>query len=344
MNEHSSDSKNKSSDPPAPEVLKPQDGHKTESVAASSSVVQDSDKKQKASFKLHHGTYRPSHRATFIGIAVVAVILIINAVVIFFVFKNQTTTNNGNQTDVSISSDILNQLGVNRTAVGDLGTELSIGPNTSFGGEVKVGGDVSVAGNLTLNGKISASDVSMSTLQAGDVTISAINVNGDGTVSNLNVRQGLVVAGATNFQGAVTMGSLLTVNNSANVSGNLSVGGTLLIGNFQTNTLTVGGHIITRGSAPSVTKGSALGPIDNVTISGNDAAGTVAVNIGTTTRSGTVANITFVNQYTNTPHIMITTVGPGAEGVYVNRSATGFSINVSSIVNGGHAFDYIVMQ
>ena len=84
--------------------------------------------------------------------------------------------------------------------------------------------------------------------------------------------------------------------------------------------------------------------IDTVSISGNDASGTVAVNIGTGTRSGIVANISFVHQYGSTPHVVVTAVGSGASDVYVNRNANGFSIGVSSIVTGGHAFDYIVMQ
>ena len=257
--------------------------------------------------------------------------------------QSQTKTSTP-QSDVTISSDVLNKLGVNRTAIGSLGTELTIGPDTSFNGSVTIGGDTSIAGKLTLNGEFSASDATFAKLASGDVTIQSLNVNGNSTISNLTLREGLAVAGATSFQGAVTIGQLLTVNNSTNISGNLSVGGTLSMGSFQTNTLTIGGHVITRGSAPDVSKGWGLGEVDTVSISGNDAAGTVAVNIGSVARNGIVANISFVNNYSNTPHIIITAVGPGATDVYVNRTSTGFSIGVGSIATGGHAFDYIIMQ
>jgi len=141
------------------------------------------------------------------------------------------------------------------------------------------------------------------------------------------------------------------VNSNINVAGNLAVGGTLTARGFQASsltsdtTLTIGGHVITRGSAPGYSRGDALNAVDTISLSGNDAAGTVAVNIGAgENRSGILAYVTFVNQYGNTPHVIITAVGPGVSDIYVNRSSTGFSIGAGSISVGGHAFDYIVIQ
>lgn len=199
-----------------------------------------------------------------------------------------------------------------------------------------------------MNGKLSVTDASISKLQAGDTSFSKINVSGDGTLSNLNLRNDLIVVGSTKLQGAVTVNQLMTVYNNMNVSGNLAVGGTLSMGAFQTNTLTVGGHITTRGSAPSVSPGSSavLGSNGTISISGNDVAGTVAVNTGVGASSGgIVAYVTFVNAYTNVPHVVVTAVGGGMGGVYVNRNATGFSIGVNGVLSpGGYAIDYIVMQ
>lgn len=302
--------------------------------------------------KPRHVTYRPSHKATFIGIGVVVIILAINVGVITFFMRD--TSRGGAQTDreaVTLSSDTLDKLGVSRTPVGDLGTELIIGPNSRFNGKVTVGGDVSVAGQLRLNSKFSASDASLAKLEAGDTSLQQLNVNGDGTISTLTLRRDLNVTGSTRLQGQVVVSQLMTVNNSLNVAGNLAVGGVLSARGFQASslvsdtTLTIGGHIITRGNSPGVSRGGALAGVDTVSISGNDAAGTVAVNIGVgAPRSGIVANIDFRNNYSNTPHVIVTAVGPGVRNLYVNRNAGGFSIGVESIDPGGHAFDFIVMQ
>ncbi len=210
---------------------------------------------------------------------------------------------------------------------------------------------MTVAGQFKLNSKFSASDASLAKLEAGDTSLGQLNVNGDGTVSSLNLRKDLLVTGLTRLQGAVTVSQVLTVNNNLNVSGNLAVGGVLTARGFQASslvsdtTLTIGGHIITRGAAPGVGPGSALGSNGTVSISGNDAAGTVAANIGVGAGNGIIANVAFRAQYGSTPHVVVTAVGAGVGSVYVNRSIGGFSIGVNgSLAPGGYAFDYIVMQ
>jgi hypothetical protein len=147
----------------------------------------------------------------------------------------------------------------------------------------------------------------------------------------------------------------MTVNNNLNVTGSLAVGGTLSARSFQASslvsdtTLTIGGHIITRGAATSVGRGPALGSVDTVSISGNDAAGTVAVNLGSNaSRSGILANVAFRQNYGTTPKVVVTAVGGPVDDLYISRSSGGFSIGVRSITSGlsgaGYAFDYIVMQ
>lgn len=120
--------------------------------------------------------------------------------------------------------------------------------------------------------------------------------------------------------------------------------------NFQANsltsgsTLTVGGHIITAGNAPNVGRGGATGNNGTVSISGNDASGTIAVNAGTGAGNGLLAQVSFKNQYGNIPHVVVTPVGQYVN-VYVTRSIGGFNIYASGAMSpGGYAFDYIVMQ
>ena len=129
------------------------------------------------------------------------------------------------QQEVTISTDILNKLGVSRNPIDNLGTELVIGPKSTFKNSVTIDGDTSIAGQLNLNGTLSASSVNFSEMQAGKAVLTNLNVNGDGTITNLDVRKDLEVAGLTKLQGAVTILQLLTINNNVNVLGNLSVGG-----------------------------------------------------------------------------------------------------------------------
>ncbi len=337
------ESKALSSEPPAPEVLQAQsDGSSTESQAsdAPSGVTH----RPKPAF--HRITYRPSHKATFIGLGVVVAILAINAVIIAFVVQGQSTANaQGSQSDVTISPAVLNTLGVSRNSVGNLGTELVVGPNSKFNGTVTIGSDVSIGGGLKLNGALTVSSATLATLQAGNTSLNSLDVNGAVKAASLTLGQDLAVAGTSTLQGAVTAGQSLTV------AGNLTVGGNFSANNFQANsltsvtTLTIGGHVITRGSAPTVSGGNALGSNGTVSISGNDASGTVAANIGVGATSGTLASVSFNSQYSNTPHVVVTPIGRSPGDYYINRTSTGFSIIVTNPPSyGGYAFDYIVMQ
>lgn len=283
MAEHTdSDKQGKPTEPPAPEVLRVQaDDQSSDSDVAAAAA------KPKSSLKSRRSLYRPSHKATFIGLSVVAAILLINVGIIIFIINMQgKSSSDVTLGGVTISPTVLDALGVSRNTIGSTGTELVVNPNSKFSGNLTVAGDVSIAGQLKLNSNISATGATLSSLTAGAAALDTLNVNGDATISNLNLRKDLIVAGQSQLQGAVTIYQLLTVNNNINVTGNLSVGGTLSIGAFQTNTLTIGGHIITRGSAPGISSGSAVGNNGTVGISGNDTAGTVSVNTGTGAGNG----------------------------------------------------------
>lgn len=300
--------------------------------------------------KSRRGSYRPSHRATFIGLAVVILILGINAGVITFVIKGQDKKIQQATGQVTISSAALDKIGMNQTPVGDSGILLTVNPNAKFNGNLQIAGTTTIGGQLILNKALTVSNANITQLEAGNTSLQQLNVNGDGTMSNLNLRSTLVVTGSTRVQGPTVLSNLLTVNGSENVSGSLSVGGTLAVGTFHTSNLvsdyglTFGGHVITEGSSPSVTVGPGVGQNGTVSVGGNDAAGTVVVDCGVNPAGGIVANVTFRSAYSNIPNIVVTAIGPGANDVYINRSSTGFSIGVSSISVGGHLFSYIVEQ
>lgn len=328
---------------PKPEMLQPQ----AEAVSPTEGTGPSSDK---SVGKPRRVTYRPSHKATFVGIAVVALILLANVAILMFLLRDKTNAEAAKDNEVTLSGATLDKLGMSRTPTGNEKTELVIGPKSRFNSDVKIGGNASIGGQLILNSKFTASSAAISTLEAGKTAVQELNINGDATASTLNLRKDLTAVGATRLQGPTTIGQLLTVNNNANITGNLAIGGTLstkglAVSNLTADgTLTIGGHIITRGAAPSVSGGGGIGPEGTVSISGNDAAGTVAVNFGTGAGPGTLATVKFRSGYGNTPKVVITPVGRG--GVfYVNRTASGFSIESGSAqAPGGMAFDYIVMQ
>lgn len=332
----------------SPEVLQPRVNPPTQKPEASTGQTPGAPIQQAA--KPPHRSYRPSHKATFISLAVVLLILGINGVVLSFILGSKTSDSAKQNGQVTISSDVLNKLGVSRDASGSSGTILTVGPDAVFKGTVTIAKDADISGALKLNGKLTASDASLGQLQAGNTSFSQLGVNGNSTLTTLNVRNQLVVAGATQLQGAVTIAQLLTVNNNLNISGNLAIGGSLTSTAINTTSLTssgtliIGGHIITGGSTPFVSSGSAIGSNGTVSISGNDAAGTVAVNIGVGGGNGTVVNVSFRSAYGNTPHVVITPVGSLVSNYYVSRSSAGFSIAVSGLGPGGYAFDYIVEQ
>lgn len=291
--------------------------------------------------------YRPSHKATFIGLGVISAILVVNIVIIMLVMRNQTavetaTAKNG----VTISTDTLDKLGVSRNPLGASGTELIVGPKATFKSDVQVAGQLQVAGQFTLNSKLNAADASFTKLQAGDAQVQQLNVNGDGTVSSLSLRKDLQVAGTTRLQGALTVNQLTTINNNMNVAGNLSIGGTLSVRNFQITNFTIAGHLISSGSAPYVVSGGAVGSNGTVAISGNDTTGTISVNTGVGAGNGLLASVSFSARYASTPHIVVSSIGHSVPGLYIsNRTSAGFTINVDGAMSpGGYAFDYVVVE
>jgi hypothetical protein len=348
------DGKNGGNELPTPEVLQPHGQKKSAPTPAAS----DAKPKKKSFFSRggkapKRSSYRPSHKATFIGLGVVVAILVINAVIITVVFQFQQNTEEEqlNRTEVTLTTDSLDQLGVSRNPVGNLGTELTVGPDAVFNGAITVGGNATVGGSLILNGEFSAAQGAFTELQGGETALTSLNVNEDITASDVNVRENLAVAGTSQLQGTVTISQLLTVSGNVNVAGNLAVGGTLSVRTLAVSALSIdtslnlGGKIITRGQAPSVSAGGGVGSNGTVSISGTDTAGTVAVNIGVGGGNGVLANISFRGAYGATPRVVITSIGRSAGDYYVNRSASGFSIVTASALSpGGYAFDYIIVQ
>lgn len=338
---------------PDAEVLKPRTDSSAPSentTPISSVTAKDGSKGKQAKRR----TYRPSHKATFIGLFVVIMILAINAGVLTFILKGKSKANNqANSGQVTLSPSVLNKIGVNTSSVGNSGTLLEVGPDAQFDGKMTVAGNVNIGGALKLNSTFTASDANLNQLEAGNTALSQLDVNGNTTLSALSLRDTLAVTGATQLQGAVTIGQLLTVNNNLNLSGNLSIGGVLITKSFSagnltsTSTLNVAGHIITGGSEPSVGPGTggALGSNGTVSISGDDSAGAIAVNIGVGATSGVLANVAFHTEFNSLPRVVISPVNSDCGfGIY-NLTTSGFTVEDNcSLAPGGYYIDFIAEQ
>ena len=333
---------------PEPEVLKSRSSEDSKPKGEESTETVTSKKGRLSNLR---AKYHLSHKATFFGIVAVVVILLINVAIVWFVIRGQSESGEDDVGDnVVINQEVLDGLGVNRSAVSDLGAELRVGPNARFDKQVQIAGQTTIGGELILNDVLSANDASFANLQASQATLDELNVNGDGSFSNLIARNDVTVAGTSRLQGTTTVSGLLTVENSASVAGNLNVGGTLSVNSLQTGSLTIdsalilGGKIISNGAAPSVSSGPAAGSNGSVSISGNDTAGTVGFNAGAGAGSGIVARVSFRSSYPTTPRVVITPVG-NVGSFYISRNSSGFSIGVgNAVAPGGYAFDYIVVQ
>jgi hypothetical protein len=112
--------------------------------------------------------------------------------------------------------------------------------------------------------------------------------------------------------------------------------------------LQINRHIDAGGATPSISRGSAVGGSGTVSVSGTDTAGTVSINFGPGSGPGIIANISFRNNFTQAPHVVITPVGSSCADLnyYINRSTGGFSIASTNAGSAGSscAFDYIAID
>lgn len=189
--------------------------------------------------------------------------------------------------------------------------------------------DMNVKGNLNV---------------AGVATVSSLNVVGQLDIGDPDNPQNFEVFGSTTIQGSLSVGDQLNVGGSMSVNGNLTVSNAIVNGD-----LTVRRRIVTAGASPVITKDAKIGGAGTVSISGNDIAGTVVINIPAgVSVTGILANVSFSAPFTATPKVILSPVGSatGALGYYVTRTNSGFSIGTATPTFGGasYVFDYHIMQ
>lgn len=180
-----------------------------------------------------------------------------------------------------------------------------------------------------------------------------VTVQGD-----VGLKGKLDVQGATTFHSPVTVNAPLSVTGATNFGGNISVSGTITTGGLNvgsltvanvtiSNNLTVGGHIVPGGAKPKAVPSVAAGG-GSVTISGNDTAGTITINVGGGPVAGELAIVSFKTAFGTTPKVQLTPINSSAAQLqyYATRSGDFFTIATASVPVAGtsYTFDYLVTQ
>ena len=230
--------------------------------------------------------------------------------------KNAAKTNIDSQT---LSDADLQALKNNETKIGDTTQTLTIASNAIFSGRVLVKDSLDVAGTIRIGGSLN---------------LPGITVSGTSAFENVQIGNNLSIAGNTSIAGTLTVQGNITVGGGATFAGTISAPSLAIDQLTMNQNLQLNRHIEAGGGTPGISSGSGVGGGGTVSINGADTAGTVNINFGAGPVAGILANITFVNSFYQTPHVVITPIGSNCAGLnyYVNRTTGGFSIGTT---NGG---------
>lgn len=285
------------------------------------------------------GPNKPGWRGKFTGLSSfylwIFILLIITVILVAFTVYRWQFGPGSNKASkaVSLTSQELAQLQGNTTLVGDSKQTLDIQGNSVFEGQVLVRSDLSVAGGVKIGGALS---------------LPSLGVNGSGAFGQLQVNDTFSVAGATNFQGSVSLQKTLSVAGAASFGGSVSAG-QLNVSSLQlTGDLQISRHITLGGGLPGKSNGSALGGGGTFSISGSDTAGSLTINTGSGPPAGCFGTINFSQKFGSTPHVVISPSNSAAAGLdyYANRNTTNFSVCTLGAPAAGttYLFDYIVID
>lgn len=266
----------------------------------------------------------------FIGLLVLVVAIGVG-VIIFL-----TVSNNNNElsfTSVELSEEDINNLASSQAEIASNADLLKVAPNSEFDQSVVIKKNLEVVGDITVGGEV--------------------NIPGIGTTNGTELEQANI-AGDLAVQGNSQINGNLNIQNSLNVAGDVTISGELIADTITVNQLNfssdlvISRHIRSNAGSTTASSGSAVGAGGTVSVSGNDVAGTANINTGGGTSTGALVTISFRENYTSTPAVVITPVGSGAASFdyYITRNSGGFTIYARSAPATGSnfQFDYIVIE
>lgn len=260
-------------------------------------------------------------------------VIVFISLVITYVALNTNQNDGVSISGQELTEDAFNELAQNESNVGDVNQTLTVEANAIFNGKVLVKDNLDVAGSINVGGPL---------------TLPGITVAGTSAFEDVEVNNNLSILGSASIQG------VLTVNDSANISGDLSVGGEISAATLTADSISFSGdlelsrHINTGGPTPNATRGGAVGAGGTVSISGTDVSGTVTINTGGGPSTGILATVSFSTAYSGTPRVIISPSSSAASSMnyYVSRSTTGFTIRTTSVPTASttYIFDYWVSE
>ncbi len=270
------------------------------------------------------------------------VLMIVGGAVAYYAFdlRQDSVSIDGSDFESStIDEEDFARLAADQAEIDSTNQTLNVTANSVFNGTMLVRSSLDVQGQLRVGEELALNELA---------------VAGQAAINNLDIANDLNVQGSTQFNEPVNIQDSLTIDGGITVSGSGSFSGNLSANTIEASNLsfsgnlTMSGRIITGGAQTSAGSGGAVGAGGTVSVSGNDTAGTVNVNTGSGTSSGTLVTVQFGEGYSQTPRVNITPVGAPAGGIdwYVTRNNNGFSIGTSSPPPSGSnfSFDYFVVQ
>ncbi len=265
----------------------------------------------------------------FIAIFLIAIIIVVT---VSISSRNQDPGNiifDGQTLDQETLDEIL----TTEAIIGTADQTLTVAANAIFNGKVLIKDSLDVAGTINVGGALS---------------LPGITVSGQSSFEDVNISNNLAILGGLSIQQS------LTIQQSMDVTGDVAIGGTLSAGVISSDNIRFTGnavftrHIDTGGGIPGISSGTAVGAGGTVSISGNDIAGTITINTGSSPPAGILANINFVNAYSTTPNVQITPIGSSTASLsfYATRTANGFSVGTINAPSASttYIFDYFIVE
>ena len=232
----------------------------------------------------------------------------------------------------NLTQEALKQLANTDASVGSTSQTLTIQGNAVIAGQTLMRGNLNVAGNFQTGGTIQGPNLTISgTSNLGTAQINTLQVAQNTAIQGSTTMRDLNVAGASSFSGPMTA-SQITVTRLV-LSGNA--------------VLQVPNHISFTGANPGRTiNAGVLGNGGSASVNGSDTTGTININTGNNPTPGCFARISFGQNFTNQPHVIVSPVGAGAGQTqyYTTRDNGGFSICTvnAAPANQAFAYDYFV--
>lgn len=263
------------------------------------------------------------------------ILLVVLAVIITYagIRNNTKVEQEGQINSQDLTSQGSDSISDNNTVVGDPKQTLTIASDSVFNGKVLFRDNIDVAGAIKVGGALS---------------LPGITVSGNSAFENVSISNGLIIGGDTVVNGNLTIQKSLTVSGGASFGGAISAS-QLVIDRLTLNQdIQLNRHLKTGGSVPGVSPGGAAGGGGTASISGNDTAGTVTINVGGSPAAGILASITFVNSFEGDPRVVITPIGSPAGSLdwYITRISNGYRIETTSApsASSSFSFNYIVFN